>query len=413
MHSEVSGDFEKRQMIGRVSQAEITGSQQTRISLEIDAIEISHGTDLALLKGDTSPDRFAIMRISSTPRRIAEVFDAEMFEIQEGSWLKLEITSVVKSKPKVKLAQLSQTGYDQISDVSIESGSLLFNDGPLDFRPFPAGATVPDVMALATSFANECLLPSHAYGSEADIVGLLSSVPKPHHVSVYDVGQASFIALNDEGSNPLIYYDVGWPIFFNKRTAPKHFAARRVPYVILSHWDFDHLLGFYKFDHLRNATWIVPEQNLGPGARRIANILLSGGNLIVCNADELRFSWGRMSKCLGEKNHANNSGNALSLELQSGKRVLLVGDADYDRAGLPTAFRHDFLVATHHGGKFAGSVPHPVNGQGLCVVSVGAGNVYHHPDEQATLAHRAVGWRLGYTSFEGNVGSRGNRRLGP
>jgi competence protein ComEC len=310
------------------------------------------------------------------------------------------------------MAELSDTGYGEAFSVSIENGEFLFNDGPSDFRPFPAGSGVPDHRMFANLLSQACELIADSDDVVDEVALRLSRLPNPDHIEVFDVGQASFIAARDASNVPLVYFDVGWPLFFNKRTAPKHFVAPKVGYIILSHWDFDHLLCYYRFRHLRRATWIVPAQRMGPGARKIASALAHEGNLVVVDRP-VDFGWGKISKSSGPLNNANNSGLVAWTRLRSGKSVLLVGDANYDSLTLSLSTPPHFMVATHHGGIFAGSVPAPFHPESRCVISVGKDNVYGHPKEEAVKAHQSAGWKVSFTHFEGNVGIRGPRRLGP
>ncbi|MFQ6185819.1 MBL fold metallo-hydrolase [Sinorhizobium meliloti] len=364
------------------------------------------------LKADSARQNFALVRINTTGRRLSEFLGIDTEAIIEGAWVYLEIGSQDDISLRAKIATLGATGYDQVSDVWIRRGEYLFNDGPLDFRPFPGGAGIPDHRAFANDVAQVCRLPSGDEDTLSDLARALAEIGAPAHIKVHDVGQASFIGLNDEGGEAKLYFDAGWPLIFNRRTEPAHFAPRRVDVVILSHWDFDHLLSGYKFPHLRKSCWIVPDQNMGPGARRFAALLEQEGRVVVVNRD-LDFGWGSIHQAGGLRNDANNSGLVLTLTLQSGKQALLVGDAHYGSLRLPVPFNPDFLVATHHGGLFEGGVPRPPLKGAPCVVSVGKGNVYGHPKDEAIKAHKDAGWRMHYTTHEGNVGGRGPRQLGP
>ncbi len=416
-------------MIGRISRTELSEAARPRLSIEIDAVNVEKYTSGDLNELHHSPDSFFLIRMTSTPRKLAEVLGAEEAQLVEGAWLQLVIIPKRARGFNVQMAELGPDGYETVAAVSLSSGDYLYSDSPLELRPSPAGAAVRDALLEASSLADDCILPVNARRSKAEISAMLESVPKPHHIHVYDVGQASFAALNDETSNPLVFFDAGWPLVFNKRTVPPNFMPRRAQFVILSHWDFDHLLAFYKFRHLQNTVWIVPDQRVGPGARRIAQLLFGAGKLVIVNVDKVTCSWGEITRCEGAIGSTNDTGLALHVLLQSGRNALLVGDASYQHIPLPSEYRPHFLVATHHGAKFEGQVPSPfrpivanpfegfvpprLHLQATCVVSVGHGNVYGHPKADAIRAHRSAGWNVIYTSQEGNLGTRGSRKLGP
>lgn len=92
--------------------------------------------------------------------------------------------------------------------------------------------------------------------------------------------------------------------------------------------------------------------------------------------------------------------------------VTIMGDADYDLVSPRMSALPDFIVATHHGAKFSGSVVLPHGGSGRCVVSVGKGNGYGHPSSAAIANHSSAGWSIEYTSQWGAV-RRSDRYLGP
>ena len=406
--------MEKRRIVGRIYSAEQTPSGRgSRLTMEIDAVVVTDaGLDPHLLKAEGALQNFALVRVSNTGSRFSEIFGIDAEAIGEGAWLFLEIGAREDRSLRAKIAVLGPTGYEQASDVWVSRGEYLFSDGPEDSRPFPGGAGIPDHRSVANDLHRICCLPYTDEHTLADIERTLAAVGAPSHLKVHDVGQASFVGLNDEADEAKLYFDAGWPLIFNQRTEPAHFAPRRVDFVVLSHWDFDHLLSGYRYPHLRKACWIVPDQKMGPGARRFASLLERDGRLIVAFRD-LDLGWGSIHQAGGGRNDANNSGLLFAITLQSAKQALLVGDAHYKFLRLPVSFRPDYMVATHHGALFEGEVPRPPQEGASCVVSVGKGNVYRHPIEEAIKAHKDAGWKLHYTTHAGNVGGRGSRQLGP
>lgn len=406
--------MEKRRIVGRIYAAEVRSSGRgSSLTMEIDAVLISDGGfDPHLLKADSAMENFAVVRISNTGRRFSAVFDIDAETIGEGAWLFLEIGARQEHSLKAKIAILGPTGYAQASDVWVSRGEYLFSEEEDSPRPFPGGVGIPDQRSVANDLYRSCGLPYPDEHALRELERTITAVGAPSHLKVHDVGQANFVGLNNEADEAKLYFDAGWPLIFNQRTEPAHFAPRRVDFVVLSHWDFDHLLSGYRYPHLRKACWIVPDQKMGPGARRFASLLERDGRLIVASRD-LDLGWGSIHQADGGRNDANNSGLLFAITLQSGKQALLVGDAHYKFLRLPASFRPDFLVATHHGASFEGDVPQPPFKGAPCVVSVGKGNVYRHPKEEAIKAHKDAGWKLHYTTHAGNVGGRGSRQLGP
>ncbi|MEK6805743.1 MAG: hypothetical protein AABY95_03740 [Pseudomonadota bacterium] len=105
--------------------------------------------------------------------------------------------------------------------------------------------------------------------------------PHPTHVAVYDVGQGNCNAACDSRNAPIVYFDYGRPLSFNKHTAPHPwpgFCFTERPPVVLSHWDFDHWgavqeLGGIWNEKAINSDWIAPRQYVSPTHLRLINHL--------------------------------------------------------------------------------------------------------------------------------------------
>lgn len=96
-----------------------------------------------------------------------------------------------------------------------------------------------------------------------------------------DVGQASFASFLNARGKVLGHFDAGWPISYNARTAPAAAPAiTDTAPVILSHWDWDHLHGYYRYKALQSVQWLTPVQTMGPGASKTATQLHAKGLLI-------------------------------------------------------------------------------------------------------------------------------------
>lgn len=196
---------------------------------------------------------------------------------------------------------------------------------------------------------------------------------------------------------------------FNSETGPSSPPICQKAPVILSHWDWAHLSGFYRFNNLQDAKWVVPEQHLGFGASRVATRLDEKGLLMGFNGPPVTAGCFTLGVCAGPTGIKNHTGLALRVALpskmiggvDSGPRAaLLTGDADYDHvpAALTISPLHALLV-THHGANFGGSVPAGPGGSGRAIVSVGRGNRYKHPKPDALRRHSARNWRYQMTMY--------------
>jgi beta-lactamase superfamily II metal-dependent hydrolase len=217
-------------------------------------------------------------------------------------------------------------------------------------------------------------------------------------VLVRDVGQASFIILCDGAGRAILHFDVGFPISFNRHTFPADFDIDRTekPPIILSHWDWDHLHGAFHLPHLLECPWIVPDQPLGPGAARLARILLGKGNLLVRpDTARIRFPFGELVQSRGPTGDLNDSGLTVLVTLTSGRSALLTGDADYVHLVHAKAKAVDHLIATHHGARFSAgvaTVPTPNSRDCTLLIPYGCRNVYRHPHPEALQKHTKAGW---------------------
>jgi hypothetical protein len=218
-------------------------------------------------------------------------------------------------------------------------------------------------------------------------------------VAVYDVGQASFCALVDQYEHPLMFFDFGWPLSFNKKSLrlPGPFSPideslqRNGPQpVVLSHLDWDHwgfaqLSGRARFDH-QNGHWhSVPKykedalkrpwlmrrprfhrHKLGPShihfLLTLSRTFLPDGTCALtfwpAKHSKLSFTNYTIIRCgppkNGKANSAylrNNESLALAAKLESRpEKVLLTGDSDFP--SIPAHYLKGLtgMAAPHHGG---------------------------------------------------------------
>lgn len=461
-------EFPRRRLLGRVERAELVGTgPNARHSYEFDAVdvEISSDSQFSALYDLEDRRHFALLRVITTERQFEELSGVAP---QPGFWYSLDIAPTGRG-PIVFHAQLAATGYSLLSRGTLQSAAFLFDEGTLgggpDGGPIPGGggdagylkmaerwpardgvsveeevealglqlqsakpATAKQTIAIGTSLgaavtdelqnaralAAECGFPQQALTDGRTVGNILAASPAPYAIRVNDVGQASFATLTGHDGRPLMHYDVGWPVAFNGKTAPQTFVQpNEIVPVVISHWDYDHISGFYRFPQLQRALWIAPVQRLGPGGRKIAATLARRSLLLgLSSAKRVSWRWGELLKCSGLPNVVNQSGLALAVRLMSGKKALLVGDADYDTIGLPPGSSFDYLAVTHHGALFSGSVPLAAAPAASSVISVGRGNVYRHPKEPAIKLHERAHWNIERTAGTRRR-RRGDRMLGP
>ena len=393
-------EMPERRTWARVTRVEQVGDGvRARHSIEFDAIDVDTDVEAAFFD-DTVYAPFSAIRVVTTLRKFSEYSGSEPVV---GSWYELAIgPKKTRAGPIVFYSQLSEVGYVEQARGSLWAASFVSSDdGPRPRRSLGAAGSTTFVGLQQVLAA--CNFPAGAVATAREIRALLSSLPAASAIVVRDVGQASFISLLGSDSRPLLHYDAGWPIVFNGRTAPKHFSPpyARIP-IVLSHWDFDHMLGFWRFPHLRECQWVVPVQKLGPGARKICQILLSANRIKGFLGPSMKLPWGTVRTCTGPKVDNNLSGLALSVKLPGDKTALLVGDASYDVVPFGGG-NWDFLVVTHHGANFHGTAPTPSQRGCVAAVSVGKGNVYKHPKIGAINLHRSAGWKTKTTSGDGSA----------
>jgi hypothetical protein len=353
------------------------------------------------------------------------------------------------------LADLNSTWVQMVVQTvptadSVPAQVVMFG-GNLDNRPVVGIASIePIPRELSAALTSEARLVSELRVNPGFISGILE-IPlrgiDPDHlaVAVYDVGQGSCSAIVDNHEHPRVYFDLGWAPNFHAPSrppcVPSHFSCEHhaTAPVVLSHWDMDHWCyaiadSYYNPGSLTTRHewktealerfWIArpPEDSkaqLGPLALSFYRALqrtelLPGLGAILLWPEKTKridFSGGWLEACRppsGTPIDRNNSGIAMYVR-PSAKvgAVLLTGDADFPcipsvagKRKVPLAG----LVAPHHGAKVtAAFVPKPKKGSpSRLVMSVGAGNSYGHPKQQAIDAYQENGWRSTMTQSRYN-----------
>ncbi|ASJ60584.1 hypothetical protein SMB554_16140 [Sinorhizobium meliloti] len=382
-----------------------------RVSFEFDTIDARMTAEeaLATIADKGQRTRLAVLKVLTTAEHFRYLTDVG--EVRDGQWYWITLLPRGKQPgPFAWASSLGDAGYGENVPLVLDEIRYLFSEG--DSPLSPVGAAVGNERALAQAIAEGCKFPASAIGKSSAAGILLSKITAPYEIIVRDVGQASFSSAVDRNGNELFHLDAGWPLSYNKKTVSlkPRLNVSDVP-VILSHWDWDHLHGYHAIKGLAGA-WITPVQRLGPGAKLVANTLASTNRLLGVSSANVSAGAVQLGRCKGKAGNLNQTGLCVQTTLKSGKTILFMGDADYDLFRPRLSTLPDFIVATHHGAKFNGSVVSPHRGSGRCVVSVGKGNGYGHPSEAAVLSHSAAGWSMSFTC-ERNGMPRGTRYLGP
>lgn len=251
---------------------------------------------------------------------------------------------------------------------------------------------------------------------DADPLSIIKALRSISHVAVMNVGQGNANALCDERGIALGYYDLGAGCLWNAATRPKQleFCYSVAPFVLLSHWDFDHWFGATLAATSGSALplkWLAPRQVIGPRTLAFAQTL---PNLRLWPRHKRVASRGPLSlvRCRGTTK--NESGLALFAKTTSGW-VASTGDAAWSVTPVPKRASGPLvgLVAPHHGSPRSNAGPGAPPAPGACVAfSFGASNTYSHPGSSpATL--RSAGWARQFSTPRGGVALGGPAGLTP
>jgi hypothetical protein len=213
---------------------------------------------------------------------------------------------------------LQPGGFDAESRDWIFYGQKILDDRGDEPPRHPLGAATPENIDWGKRVAAASSFPTSAQADAATLRAVLGPINRANKIVVRDVGQASFCWLKDVEDRVILYYDVGWPLPFNRKTAPPRFTIdfTRVP-VVLSHWDWDHLHYALRPEgrHLKECSWIVPIQKLGPGAAWFGNELSKKGKLLGWRASVLTTTVGSIGPCDASPDNTNNSGLAMTVSV--------------------------------------------------------------------------------------------------
>jgi hypothetical protein len=364
----------------------------SRMSLQLDAVDANAFDEKpSFIDHD---DSLLLARVSTTPRRFEQLFGSN--RPKEGDWLEIKLG---RRPLRPRAWQLPATdNYSPERSTNIVGLTPLEHTSEIVSRLEDACDVAGGVVSKETADSLAVLLST---GASSDL-----------RITALDVGQAACVTFSD-GNQPLGYFDLGAPIYFNQRSFPKPFNHRPASngFVILSHWDFDHFALALRCSELKELQWFAPKQPVGPNTARFQRSLNS--NLFFLSKD-IDLGPLMLRRCSGTSARDRNStGYALRVDLGDAG-VLLPGDADYQ--WIPTALANGVnrIVVPHHGGT--GSPPPSPGGRGksVAVVSYGNPNTYRHPNENQVDAHRRAGWQIQRTAAHGTpIRPRGNRTLYP
>lgn len=264
--------------------------------------------------------------------------------------------------------------------------------------------------------------------------------------SIYNVGQGNFVYLNFNDSFKMLF-DAGEtpiPSAILKEQEYIDINSREISqlkpdYIIISHWDLDHILGIQhfveeegKYSFFKTPRWIAPDIRLLDDkngmckasiyAQRVCVYLLEVGTLLLINQpdelcmnikSDLQLFQGNCKGSPGSK--ANNIGLILSIQVKNNsqvKQLLFSGDCSYwkMRKGLfdnkkdekDNNKTYDFLVSSHHGAasavkngsKFFGP---KASKEAKAIISTGY-NKHGHPHVEHLAFLQNQGFEILFTS---------------
>lgn len=274
---------------------------------------------------------------------------------------------------------------------------------------------------------------------------VFSQMEKVYNVrgNIYNVGQGNFVSLRINGCENL-FFDIGESVKPNNDFWESDFIDQNMieylglnpSYIILSHWDTDHILGVSHFwecntegnkgDYsiYRNSKWIAPnikliankqgECTVNLSAQRLCVYLSEVGQLFlvnmpnskVINNESFDLYQGSCTQTPGNKE--NNIGLILSIKIKLGKgtqRLLFTGDCSYlkmkkflekDLEGF------DFIVSAHHGAASAVKsgkriLAPKAKKNAKAVISTGI-NGYKHPHVEHIAVLQNAGFKTIFTA---------------
>ena len=336
--------------------------------------------------------------------------------LPRSKWIEAEL--VVDDLHDEPVALYERGNMLHLRGILIFSASPIIRKGAkLVFKLEEAGVIANEIdehMKVLDNFLENCCLQYNRYGIKNKFERFVQNI-NSLKCNVYNVGQGNNISLDIKGKR--MFFDAGADMkcdidtLFNfKYEKNKDDITKVIPYfIVLSHWDSDHILGVADFDWqscgdknysiYTSSYWIAPDLSLlsfkeiSKSAYRLCCYLLKNKRLwgvhelgqLVLETEDCELWQGRGRNNSNIKK--NNIGLVLKLSIfvhvgnnRIRQNILLMGDCDFNELPELKNDRYDILVTAHHGSKYA--IPNGVIGNkgSRAIVSVGTGNSYEHPN---------------------------------
>lgn len=252
--------------------------------------------------------------------------------------------------------------------------------------------------------------------------------------TVYNVGQANCIELNftNNAKDVSVMFDVGMSVL-EMRDTPKSkcctcidknwktISKIKPEWVLLSHWDIDHILGICELDNdsysiYEKTKWIAPDlfqlsfYAVSVSALRLCGYLFLNSKIaLIKSGIDVNAVLGVEDKasilylftgkgCKGESSKNNNIGLCMEISYQSQnsenvQRALLPGDCEYKQfiGNVTEGKLYDFLVASHHGSNNSKECDVAGKENSVAVICTGKNN-YGHPGDNHIKKLQANGF---------------------
>jgi beta-lactamase superfamily II metal-dependent hydrolase len=334
----------------------------------------------------------ALVRVITTRRALTRHFNIQ--SLKDGQWVALRVERK-RGMPRAWVLPASED-YRLGRPTNVVSMRLLPYRDPVEQK---LSAVCQFMQAPAQPVSLSTAFRQHA----ARLTGKL-------RIQALDVGQASSAVFLVDGS-PIGFFDVGAPIWFNQRSISSSYKPPSVSkgFVMLSHWDFDHIDQARRFPQLRTLDWFAPDQPVGPNTVKLQEKIGSRLTFIHGSATfhhRIHMAPGTST----DPKDRNGTGYAMRVE-QDGEVALLLGDSDYGHVQAHLLAGATAMTIPHHGGR--GSSPNaPAGGSSIAIASYGSPNSYKHPHEPHLHEHARLGWKVARTANHSPSGvPRGNRWL--
>lgn len=321
-------------------------------------------------------------------------------------WLGAQIYDYENDYNEIKSNQISELG------ANIFAGDLLFSASPVLSKECLIKIKLLDDNVLSKEFKiydkYDLKEFSVNFQEKCKIKNTLDKFIMPNIKSakstIFNVGQANCIYNCVDSTK--FFFDIGVTKFKNdreKENITKAFSKIRkcgADFVVISHWDMDHILGITDaHSSLNCCLWLAPKPN-NKCNRNIVSIKRLCGFLKFNNADIIlvdnsfdeqevyesageNFKLWKGKECSKKGISASNN-TVLILKLKNKESILMMGDCENS---IPNEDmfnnNYKYIVVSHHGSKMSESqIKEYVGRRGIAVVSVGTerGNMKENPN---------------------------------